>query len=153
MSSRDHKRAALYEKFQQLRAATHSTSVNTTSIIVDAATYIEELKEKVETLNQEIDSSGTTSSDQNLPMEVDVETLDTGGFRINVHSEKDCPGLLVSILEAFEEMGLDVLDATVSCTDSFHLEAVGGEDQDKDGIDAQMVKETVLQAIKNWSES
>lgn len=63
----------------------------------------------------------------NLLQEVDVETLDKGGFSITVHSERDCPGLLVSILEAFEELGLDVQDARVSCTDSFHLEAVGGE--------------------------
>lgn len=130
--------------------------VNTTSIIVDATTYIEELKEKVETIDQEIGGSGT-SSDQNLPMvlpvfqqlkvfsrqllntpfgmrffsnhlqEVDVQTLDKGGFHINVHSDRNCPGLLVSILEAFEALGLDVLDARVSCAHSFHLEAVGGE--------------------------
>lgn len=59
--------------------------------------------------------------------EINVETLDKGGFRIKVHSERNHPGLLVSILEAFEELGLDVSDARVSCTDSFHLEAVGGE--------------------------
>ena len=35
--------------------------------------------------------------------------------------------MLVSILEAFEELGLNVLDARASCTDTFRLEAVGGE--------------------------
>lgn len=49
------------------------------------------------------------------------------GFLINVLSENNCPGLLVSILEAFENLGLDVLDARVSCTDNFQLEAIGGE--------------------------
>lgn len=58
--------------------------------------------------------------------QVTVETV-RRGFLINVFSEKDCPGLLVSILEAFEELGLDVLDARVSCSDRFRLEAVGGE--------------------------
>lgn len=58
--------------------------------------------------------------------EVNVESLEKG-FRINVYSEKNCPGLLVSILEAFEELGLNVLDASVSCADNFHLQAVGGE--------------------------
>ncbi|KAK4742553.1 hypothetical protein SAY87_000554 [Trapa incisa] len=86
-------------------------------------------------------------------MDVSVETLDKGGFRINIHSERDCPGLLVSVLEAFEGLGLEVSNARVSCEDSFHLEAVGGEDQKEDGVDAQTVKETVLQAIKKWSES
>ena len=55
-----------------------------------------------------------------------METLERG-FLINVFSERNCPGLLVSILETFEELGLTVLDARVSCSDSFHLEAVGGE--------------------------
>ena len=52
-----------------------------------------------------------------------METLEKG-FQINVFSEKNCPGLLVSILEAFEELGLEVLDAKVSCSDNFRLEAV-----------------------------
>ena len=45
------------------------------------------------------------------------------GFSINVFSEKSCQGLLVSILEAFEELGLNVLEARVSCTDTFQLQA------------------------------
>jgi len=44
-----------------------------------------------------------------------------------VFSERNCPGMLVAILDAFEELGLDVLDARVSCEDTFQLEAVGGE--------------------------
>jgi hypothetical protein len=32
--------------------------------------------------------------------------------------------LLVFILEAFEELGLEVLQARVSTSDSFHLEAI-----------------------------
>lgn len=55
-----------------------------------------------------------------------METLEKG-FLINVFSDKSCPGLLVSILEAFEDLGLNVLEARVSCTDSFRLEAFGGE--------------------------
>jgi len=35
--------------------------------------------------------------------------------------------MLGAILDAFEELGLDVLDARVSCEDTFQLEAVGGE--------------------------
>lgn len=59
-------------------------------------------------------------------LQVIVKTLKKG-FLINVLLEKNCPGMLVSILEAFEELGLDVLDARVSCEDSFQLEAVGRE--------------------------
>nr|KJB33165.1 hypothetical protein B456_006G037400 [Gossypium raimondii] len=126
--------------------------VNKTTIIVDASKYIEELKQKVERLNQGI-SAAQTSNDQNpLPMQVTVETLEKG-FLINVFSEKSCPGLLVSLLEAFEELGLNILEARVSCTDSFRLQAVGGENEEQsESIDAQVVKQAVLQAIKNWSE-
>ena len=62
--------------------------------------------------------------------QVTVETLAGAGqhgFVINVLSDKSCPGLLVSILEAFDELGLSVLQATVSCEDTFRLEAIGGE--------------------------
>jgi hypothetical protein len=64
--------------------------------------------------------------------QVTVETLGGGhhgggGFLINVFSDKACPGLLVSVLEAFDELGLSVLEATASCSESFRLEAVGGE--------------------------
>ncbi|KAF7142363.1 hypothetical protein RHSIM_Rhsim05G0228400 [Rhododendron simsii] len=150
MSSRERKKEALYKKLKQLRSVTHSTAVNKTSIIIDASKYIEELKEKVQKLNQAASSS---SSDQNsLPM-VSVETLEKG-FRINVFLQKDCPGLLVTILEAFEELGLDVLDASVSCSDNFRLEAIGGENEgQEDSIDAQVVKQGVLEAIKKWSEN
>jgi hypothetical protein len=60
-------------------------------------------------------------------MQVTVETLDHG-FLVNVSSVKNRPGgLLVSILEAFDDLGLNVLEATASCADTFRLEAVGGE--------------------------
>ncbi|XP_010264474.1 PREDICTED: uncharacterized protein LOC104602480 [Nelumbo nucifera] len=152
MVSREHKRAALYEKLQLLRSVTNSRALNKTSIIVDASKYIEELKQKVERLNQDIANAQNSNCQNPLPV-VTVETVEKG-FLINVFSEKSCPGLLVSILEAFEELGLNVLEARVSCTDSFRLEAVGGESQGQvESIDAQMVKRAVLQAIKSWSES
>lgn len=58
--------------------------------------------------------------------QVTVETLEKG-FLINVYSAKTCPGLLVSILESFEEMGLHVLEARVTCKDTFRFHAVGGK--------------------------
>ncbi|XP_021299169.1 transcription factor SCREAM2-like isoform X1 [Herrania umbratica] len=153
MVSREHKRAALHEKLQLLRSITNSHALNKTSIIVDASKYIEELKQKVERLNQDIEAAQTSNHQNPLPMQVTVETLEKR-FLINVFSEKSCPGLLVSILEAFEQLGLNVLEARVSCTDSFRLQAVGGENEEQsETIDAQVVKQAVLQAIKNWSES
>ncbi|XLR54648.1 transcription factor bHLH61 [Arachis hypogaea] len=152
MSSRGRKKAAMQRMLQQLRTATNSSAMNKASIIVDATKYMEELKQKVEGINSElgtVGSSSSTSQDE-LPM-VTVETLERG-FLINVFSERNCPGMLVAILEAFEELGLDVLDARVSCEDNFQLEAVGGEGQDqKESIDAQVVKQAVLQAINNMN--
>jgi len=59
-------------------------------------------------------------------VQVTVETLEKG-FLINVFSAKSSQGMLVSILEAIEEMRLTVLEARVSCTDNFRFQAVGGE--------------------------
>ncbi|MED6173730.1 hypothetical protein PIB30_062418, partial [Stylosanthes scabra] len=131
-SSWERRREVLQQKLNQLRDVTNSSAVNKASIIVDASRYIEELKQKVEGLNSELVTSENSSTsqiddddDDELPM-VTVGTLEKG-FHINVYSEKNCPGMLVSILKAFEELGLDVLDARVSCEDTFQLQAVGGE--------------------------
>lgn len=59
-------------------------------------------------------------------LQVKVEPKEEG-FVIEVMSEKRCQGLLVFILEAIEELGLELLDARVSCVDNFCLEAVGNK--------------------------
>ncbi|KAJ6798759.1 uncharacterized protein M6B38_187940 [Iris pallida] len=152
MVPREHKRTVLHEKLQLLRSVTNSHAVNKTSIILDASKYIEELKQKVERLNEEIECERNMIAETILPM-VSVETLEKG-FLINVYSQKSFPGLLVSILEVFEEFGLTVLEARASCTDTFRLEleAVEGENQ-IESINAQVVKQAVLQAIKNCTNS
>ncbi|PNX94654.1 hypothetical protein L195_g017832 [Trifolium pratense] len=85
-------------------------------------------KQKVEGLNSELGivESSTSQMDDEQP-KVSVKTLEKG-FLINVLLEKNRPGMLVSILEAFENLGLDVLDARVSCEDTFQLQAVGSGD-------------------------
>ncbi|OAY66852.1 hypothetical protein ACMD2_06221 [Ananas comosus] len=110
----------------------HLRQLNKASIILDATKYIEELKEKVVKLNQEVACAQNIVIEDPLPM-VTVETLERG-FLINVFSDKSSPGLLVSILEAFEELGLEVMEARASCTDTFRLEAVGAEVSKKSTI-------------------
>uniref|UniRef100_A0A0A9E7Q3 Plant bHLH transcription factor ACT-like domain-containing protein n=1 Tax=Arundo donax TaxID=35708 RepID=A0A0A9E7Q3_ARUDO len=81
---------------------------------------------------------------------VELDSSSRRGFRINVSMERSRPGLLVSVLEAFEELGLDVLDADVSCDDdtAFRLEALGsGQGQEGASVDEQVVRQAVLQAI------
>ncbi|XP_039045444.1 transcription factor SCREAM2-like [Hibiscus syriacus] len=153
MSSRGRKKSSVHQKLQQLCSVTNSTAVNKTSIIVDATRYIGELKDKVDKLSQETRTTSPASTSQTpMPM-VTVETLDKG-FLINVLLEKNCPGLLVSVLETFEELGLDVLEARVSCEETFKLEAIGGENEgNAEGIDAQMVKQAMMQAIRKWDEN
>ncbi|XP_031110058.1 transcription factor SCREAM2-like [Ipomoea triloba] len=149
MVPREQKRTTLHEKLQLLRSVTNSHAVSETSIIVDASKYIQELKQKVEIANQELAASQISSS--SCP-KFSVETLEKG-FLVKVYSERSCPGLLVALLEAFEELGLNVLEARVSCTDNFHLQAFGGEnDENEDGISSGVVIEAVSEAIKNWSE-
>ncbi|KAG2639027.1 uncharacterized protein LOC120662165 [Panicum virgatum] len=152
MMSRERKKAAagLHEKLQILRSVTHSRVLSDTSIILDASEYIQELKQKVVRLKQEIaceDEAGALKHSSS-PATVTVETLGHG-FLVSVFSDKSCPGLLVSILEAFDELGLSVLEATASCADdTFHLEAVGGENQ-AENVDEHVVKQAVLRAIRN----
>ncbi|KAJ0533851.1 hypothetical protein HanIR_Chr09g0413161 [Helianthus annuus] len=123
MVSTEHKKAALHEKLQLLRSITNSHAKEDTSIIVDASKYIKELKQKIDILNQDIARSSTYQN--SWPM-VTVETLEKG-MRVNVYSERSCPGLLVFVLKVFEDLSLNVLEARVSCTGSFQLEALGVE--------------------------
>ena len=151
MMSRERKKAVgLHEKLQTLRSITHSHALSNTSIIMDASEYIKELKQKVVRFNQEIACAEDAIKQNSFPA-VTVETLGHG-FLINVFSDKSCPGLLVSMLEAFDELGLNVLEATASCADTFRLQAVGGENQ-VENVDEHVVKQAVLQAIRNCSES
>ncbi|KAI7736829.1 hypothetical protein M8C21_021841 [Ambrosia artemisiifolia] len=75
MVSREHKKAALHEKLQLLRAVTNSHAKEDTSIVNDASKYIEELKKKIDNLNQDIAQS---SSYQNSWPMVTVEPLEKG---------------------------------------------------------------------------
>ncbi|XP_020593769.1 uncharacterized protein LOC110033931 [Phalaenopsis equestris] len=153
VSREQQKRATLHEKFQLLRSVTNSHALNKKSIIVDASDYIEGLKEKVERLNREISYARNIiagESNKFTRPTVTVEPLEKG-FLINVYSQKSCPGLLVSILEVFEDLGLNVLEANASCTEAFRLEAFGAEEV-METLDAEVVKQAVHRAIKNCTE-
>ncbi|XP_019414492.1 PREDICTED: uncharacterized protein LOC109326242 isoform X3 [Lupinus angustifolius] len=153
MVSREQKRIALHEKLQLLRSITNSHASSKSSIIIDASKYIEKLKKKVEGLNIQDMATAQTSTDPNhLPM-VTVETLGKG-FVVNVISSKRCHGLLVYILEAFEEIHLNVKDARVSCAETFRFQALGEVNEEQDEhIDVEAVEEAMGQAIKNWNQS
>ncbi|TVU27378.1 hypothetical protein EJB05_29983, partial [Eragrostis curvula] len=152
MSGKEKKAAALEEKLQLLRSATKSNAGNKTSILVDASKYIRELKDKVD------EAAADSSSRSDTSTQVNVSSVDLDcrrrGFRINVSMERSRPGLLVSVLEALEELGLDVLDADVSCADhsAFRFQALGSSGQGET-VDEQMVRQAVLQAISKCMDS
>lgn len=106
------------------------------SIIADASSYIKELKQKIAKLSQEMTSSSpqhaTTGVCQQQPSSssVSVGVLDKKGrFLVSVFMDESCgpppAGLLASVLEAFDDIGLTVLEARATCAGSFRLEAVG----------------------------
>ncbi|KAB2607174.1 hypothetical protein D8674_006891 [Pyrus ussuriensis x Pyrus communis] len=148
------KRAPVSKKLLTLRSISKSHAHSKTSIILDASKYIQNLKRKVEEMNQQMIASTETSTSQNsFPVQLKVEAGERG-FQIKMFTEKRCSGLLVFILEAFGELGLDVHQARVSCSNNFLLEAVGtiNDNPSADQKDVDVVKEAMLQAIQNWSE-
>lgn len=58
--------------------------------------------------------------------------------------------VLVTVLESFEEMGLNVLQARVSCTPWFCMEAIA-ETKDN-ALDVQNVTQVILKAIGEPNE-
>ncbi|KAL6203524.1 hypothetical protein ACLB2K_027224 [Fragaria x ananassa] len=162
VSKQVQKRAPVYKKLQSLRSISNSPAHSKSSILLDAVKYIQELKRKIEEMNQETVAAAaqnSTTAQNPFPVQLEVEPRegDQAGFQIKMFTEKSCTGLLVFVLEAFEELGLDVLQARVSCSGNFLLEAVttinndnqNGDDHHKD---AEVVREAMLQAIQSWNE-
>ncbi|KAM1039831.1 hypothetical protein ACFX13_029830 [Malus domestica] len=148
------KRAPVSKKLLTLRSISKSHAHSKTAIVFDASKYIQNLKRKVEEMNlQTIASAQTSTSHNPFSVQLKVEAREEG-FLIKMFSEKSCSGLLVFVLEAFEELGLDVHQARVSCSNNFLLEAVGtiNDNQSAEQKDVEVVKEAMLQAIQNWSE-
>ncbi|XP_057726925.1 uncharacterized protein LOC130942231 [Arachis stenosperma] len=160
MVSRVHKRTGLFHRnLQHLRSITKSHAVFKTSVILDASEYIRNLKKKLQELDElAVCSSSAQNFIDHGPMPMLKVEAQEEGFMIRVLSQRSCKGLLVFILEAFEELGLQVLQARVSCVDAFSLEAMGikehneGDDDDDGHMDAQVVEQVMSKAIKNWRE-
>ncbi|XAR66593.1 hypothetical protein NMG60_11012875 [Bertholletia excelsa] len=136
-SNRLRKRMALRRKLLVLRTLTNSKSVKRSSIIVDAFLHICKLKLRLEAIQREY----------LLLMkhiQVKVEKVQEHNFLMKV-SCKGGNDVLVSILEAFEEMGLNVLQARVSCNSLLTIEAIV-EAQDQ-GMDERDIREAVHKAI------
>ncbi|XP_019439073.1 PREDICTED: uncharacterized protein LOC109344779 [Lupinus angustifolius] len=153
MVSKVNKRTTMYKNLQLIRSITHSHSHRKTSVLLNLSKYIQGLKQKLQQMNQVVAATSQKTIAYDAMPTLKVEPQEEG-FMIKVLSQRSCRGLLVFILEAFEELGLDVLQARVSCEDHFCLEALGIKEnnQDTHHLDAQLVEQVVSQAIQNWKE-
>ncbi|XXG61552.1 hypothetical protein AAC387_Pa05g0135 [Persea americana] len=156
MVSGSGRKMATSRKLDVLGCLTSSKSFSRTSVVMDALhqyikeltsevlQYIKELTSEVEMLNKQY--SNLMKKCQ-VPTEVEVERIEEG-FLVRVSSKKG-RDLLVTVLEAFEEMGLNVLQARVSCNHSFWMEAIAEAENERLDMDVQAVKQAVLKALEN----
>ncbi|KAJ8531527.1 hypothetical protein K7X08_026961 [Anisodus acutangulus] len=130
-------------KLHQLRTLTNSKSVKKNSIILDACLYIIKLKLQVEAIQREYHNL------LNHVQEVKVEKLI--GTRILVKVTcKMGKDVLVSILEAFEEMKLSVVQARVASKYLFGMEAIV-EAEDEANFDVKALTRALQMAIQKQS--
>ncbi|KAK6124182.1 hypothetical protein DH2020_042091 [Rehmannia glutinosa] len=140
MACKMHRRIALHKKLQILRTLTKSKSVKKSSIIMDAFLYIYKLRLQVEAIKKEYQYLITHIQ------EVQVEKLGTGHLVVRITCKKG-EHLLVSILEVFEEMNLNVLQARVTSNHFFGMEAIVKTD-----VDASILNEAILKVIQRQTE-
>ncbi|GFP89629.1 hypothetical protein PHJA_001106700 [Phtheirospermum japonicum] len=135
-----HRRMAMHRKLQILRTLTKSKSVKKSSIIMDAFLYIYKLRLQVEAIQKEYQHL------INHIQEVKVEKVGTGYLLVRITCKKG-ENLLVSILEAFEEMNLNVLQARVTSKHFFGMEAIVQAD-----IDASILNQAIRKIIERQAE-
>ncbi|KAI9120395.1 hypothetical protein K1719_007428 [Acacia pycnantha] len=151
MGCREQKRMSLRRKLHILRTHINSNSAKRSFITKSTVLQIYRLKIMLETIKREYENLIAARREyQNLLRHVQehknvkVEKVAEGTFVMKVTCENG-GDKLVAILEAFEEKGLNVEQARVSCNEGFFMEAtVVAEDQ---AVDTRNVAETLLRAI------
>ncbi|KAK4361620.1 hypothetical protein RND71_020572 [Anisodus tanguticus] len=116
-SRRVQSKMAMRSKLHLLRTLTNSKSVKKNSIILDAFLYIIKLRLQLEAIQREYHNL------LNHVQEVKVEKLTGTRFFVKVTCKKG-KDVLVSVLEAFEEMKLSVVQARVTSKYFFGMEAI-----------------------------
>ncbi|XP_009590965.1 uncharacterized protein [Nicotiana tomentosiformis] len=126
-------------KLHYLRTLTNSKSVKKSSIIFDAFVYILKLRLQLEAIQREYHHL------LNHVQEVKVEKLTGKRFVVKVTCKKG-KEMLVSILEAFEEMKLNVVQARVTSRYFFGMEAI--VETEDEALDVRAMTKAVQLAIQ-----
>ncbi|KAH7568740.1 hypothetical protein JRO89_XS06G0040300 [Xanthoceras sorbifolium] len=153
VSSSLQRRIALRRKLQILRTLTDSKSVKKSSIIMDSLIYIYKLKLKLEAIKREYSNLMAIKRQYlylmehvQVPEEVKVEKVGEM-LLVRVTCKKGAESKLVSILEVFDEMGLNVVRASVSSNYVFEMEAIVAA-QNPEAVDVREVTQVISKAIE-----
>ncbi|XP_074270346.1 uncharacterized protein LOC141594030 [Silene latifolia] len=152
--SKIHKRVAFHKKLHILKNLINSKSENDYAIIMDAFLYISALTMKLKALQGEAMSQNNIveQQEQQPSMRLNMEKLDNKKIRVNITIEKPMDNYLENILEAFEEKGINVIHARISCNGHFVMESIleinhaSNNDYGQE-IDEKILSEAILKAI------
>ncbi|KAL1555961.1 hypothetical protein AAHA92_11639 [Salvia divinorum] len=139
--SKIHRRIALRRKLQILRTLTKSKSEKKSSIITDTSLYIHKLKLQVEAIKKECQHL------INQIHAVKVENVGRGFLAVRVRCKKG-EQVLSKILEMFEGLNLNVVEARITCKSFFGMEAVVEAD-----IDAAILNQAILSLVRMQTQS
>ncbi|KAE8659656.1 hypothetical protein F3Y22_tig00116962pilonHSYRG00830 [Hibiscus syriacus] len=139
-------------KLQFLPTLYNSKSVKRRSIVLNVLLQCHKLKLKLEEIHREYENLVAIRNQYftllkhiQIPKEVKVEKVGEELIvKVSCNKEGD---KLISILEAFEELGLNVLQAKVSCSHFFAMEAIA-EAQDLQTTDIKDITQAILKAIE-----
>ncbi|KAL1165841.1 hypothetical protein V6Z11_A06G155700 [Gossypium hirsutum] len=152
MAKKVQRRAASRRKLQLLRTLTNSKSVRRRSIILNVLLHFHKLKVKLEEIQREYQNLMAIRNEYfnllkhiQIPKEVKVEKLGEDQFVVKVRCNRG-GDKLVSIVEAFEELGLNVVRARVCCNHFFSMEAIVVA-QDQQTTKTKDVTQAILKAI------
>ncbi|TYI59485.1 hypothetical protein E1A91_D10G040000v1 [Gossypium mustelinum] len=143
MATKLQRRTASLRKLQLLQTLNKPKSVKRSCSIINILLHFYKLKVKLEEIQREYQN---LLKNIRIPKEVKVEKISGEQFVVRVACNKG-GDKLVSILEVFDELGLNVVQARVSCRHFFSMEAIIGVGQDQKTSDMKDITDAVLKAI------